>query len=149
MRSSLVVRASDCQFTSCNGPGFDPSIRRNLRGSRWSSAEYCVKKNKKNPPQKKKIKKNLHSPFENSRKILLFVKMSMYIIVCFSIGAFSLLLSVSDKDSRGWSLYTEHRNNGIHARGMSASVQLLHVHIWISFNVYSMSCLCSLQYLSL
>jgi hypothetical protein len=28
MRSSLVVRASDCQCTSCNGPGFDPSIRR-------------------------------------------------------------------------------------------------------------------------
>jgi hypothetical protein len=23
-----VVRASDCQCTSCNGPGFDPSIRR-------------------------------------------------------------------------------------------------------------------------
>ncbi len=28
MRSSLVVRASDCQCTSCNGPGFDPIIRR-------------------------------------------------------------------------------------------------------------------------
>ncbi len=28
MRSSLVVRASDRQCTSCNGPGFDPSIRR-------------------------------------------------------------------------------------------------------------------------
>jgi hypothetical protein len=28
MRSSLVVRASDCQCTSCNGPGFDPRIRR-------------------------------------------------------------------------------------------------------------------------
>jgi hypothetical protein len=28
LRSSLVVRASDCQCTSCNGPGFDPSIRR-------------------------------------------------------------------------------------------------------------------------
>jgi hypothetical protein len=27
MRSSLVVRASDCQCTSFNGPGFDPSIR--------------------------------------------------------------------------------------------------------------------------
>jgi hypothetical protein len=26
--ASLVVRASDCQCTSCNGPGFDPSIRR-------------------------------------------------------------------------------------------------------------------------
>ncbi len=29
MRSSLVVRASDCQCISCNGPGFDPSIRWN------------------------------------------------------------------------------------------------------------------------
>ncbi len=28
MISSLVVRASDCQCTSCNGPGFDSSIRR-------------------------------------------------------------------------------------------------------------------------
>jgi hypothetical protein len=28
MRSSLVVRASDCQCTSCNCPGFDLSIRR-------------------------------------------------------------------------------------------------------------------------
>jgi hypothetical protein len=28
MRTSLVVRASDCQCTSCNGPGFDPSILR-------------------------------------------------------------------------------------------------------------------------
>ncbi len=28
MRSSLLVRASDCQCTSCNCPGFDPSICR-------------------------------------------------------------------------------------------------------------------------
>ncbi len=28
MRSSLVVKASDCQCTSWNGPGFDLSIRR-------------------------------------------------------------------------------------------------------------------------
>jgi hypothetical protein len=29
-----VVRASECQCTSCNGPGFDPSIRRHggIRG---------------------------------------------------------------------------------------------------------------------
>jgi len=31
MRSSLVGTASDCQCTSCNGPGFDPSIRRQSR----------------------------------------------------------------------------------------------------------------------
>ncbi len=34
MRSSLVVRASDCQCTSCKGPGFDPSTQWNLRGGR-------------------------------------------------------------------------------------------------------------------
>jgi hypothetical protein len=28
MRSSLVVRAYDCQCTSCNDPVFDPSISR-------------------------------------------------------------------------------------------------------------------------
>jgi hypothetical protein len=28
MRSSQVVRAIDCQCNICNGPGFDPSIRR-------------------------------------------------------------------------------------------------------------------------
>ncbi len=40
MRSSLVVRASDCQCTSCNGPGFDPSIRRH-RGI-WGAADEAV-----------------------------------------------------------------------------------------------------------
>jgi len=46
MRSSLEVRAPDCQCTSCNGPGFDPSMLRhsNLRGGRWSSVEYSTKK---------------------------------------------------------------------------------------------------------
>ncbi len=52
MRSSLVVRASDCQCTSCNGPGFDPSIRR-LSGI-WGAADEAVlnivKKKRKNPP---------------------------------------------------------------------------------------------------
>jgi hypothetical protein len=32
MLSFLVVRASDCQCTNCNGPGFDPSIRRHSGG---------------------------------------------------------------------------------------------------------------------
>ncbi len=53
MRSSLVVRASDCQCTSCNGPGFDPSIRRH--SGIWGAADEAVlnkvrKKYKKNPP---------------------------------------------------------------------------------------------------
>ncbi len=56
MRSSLVVRASDCQCTSCNGPGFDPSAQWNLRDGRWSSAEYCTNK-KKRIPQKNIFKK--------------------------------------------------------------------------------------------
>ncbi len=40
MRSSLVVRASDCQCTSCNGPGFDPSIRRH--SGIWGAADETV-----------------------------------------------------------------------------------------------------------
>jgi hypothetical protein len=58
MRSSLVVRASDCQCISCNGPGFDPSIRRHS-GIRWSSAEYCTEQKRKNPPKKYYKKKNI------------------------------------------------------------------------------------------
>ncbi len=40
MRSSLLVRASDCQCTSCNGPGFDPSIRRH--SGIWGAADEAV-----------------------------------------------------------------------------------------------------------
>jgi hypothetical protein len=40
MRSSLVVRASDCQCTSCNGLGFDPSIRRH--SGIWGAADEAV-----------------------------------------------------------------------------------------------------------
>ncbi len=40
MRSSLVVRASDCQCTSCNGPGFNPSIRRH--SGIWVAADEAV-----------------------------------------------------------------------------------------------------------
>jgi hypothetical protein len=52
MRSSLVVRASDCQCTSCNGPGFDPSIRGH--SGIWGAADEAVlnivrKKMKKSP----------------------------------------------------------------------------------------------------
>ncbi len=36
MRSSLVVKGSDCQCTSCNGPGFNPSIRRH--STIWGAA---------------------------------------------------------------------------------------------------------------
>ncbi len=56
MRSSLVVRASDCQCTSCNGPGFDPSIRRH--SGIWGAADEAVlnivrtKKKRKKSPQK-------------------------------------------------------------------------------------------------
>jgi hypothetical protein len=53
MRSSLVVRASDCQCTSCNGPGFDPSIRRH--SGIWGAADEAVlnivRKKKKNLPK--------------------------------------------------------------------------------------------------
>jgi hypothetical protein len=56
--TSLVVRASDCQCTSCNGPGFDPSIRRH-RGI-WGAADEAVlnivrKKTQKNIKKKKNM----------------------------------------------------------------------------------------------
>ncbi len=40
MRSSLLDRASDCQCTSCNGPGFDPSICRH--SEIWGAADEAV-----------------------------------------------------------------------------------------------------------
>ncbi len=63
MRSSLVVRASDCQCTSCNGPGFDPSIRRH--SGIWGAADEAMlnivrKKEKKSP---KKYWKKRFEPF--------------------------------------------------------------------------------------
>ncbi len=53
MRSSQVVTASDCQCISCNGPGFDPSIRRH--SGIWGAADEAVLnivRKKKNPPKK-------------------------------------------------------------------------------------------------
>ncbi len=65
MRSSLVVRASDCQCTSCNGPGFDLSIRRH--SGIWGAADEAVlnivgKKYKKSPEKNifKKMFINMH-----------------------------------------------------------------------------------------
>ncbi len=61
MRSSLVVRASDCQCTSCNGPGFDPSIRRH--SGIWGAADEAVlnivRKKRKKSPQKIFEKKSI------------------------------------------------------------------------------------------
>jgi hypothetical protein len=62
MRSSLVVRASDCQCTSCNGPGFDPSIRRH--SGIWGAADETVlnivqTKRKKSPKKYLKKKKKI------------------------------------------------------------------------------------------
>jgi hypothetical protein len=55
MRSSLVVRASDCQCTSCNGPGFDPSIRRHsgIRGAADEAVLNIVLNKREKIPQKK------------------------------------------------------------------------------------------------
>ncbi len=54
LRFSLVVRASDCQCTSCNGPGLDPSIRRH--SGIWGAADEAVlntvRKKFKIPPKK-------------------------------------------------------------------------------------------------
>ncbi len=57
MRFSLVVRASDCQCTSCNGPGFDPSIRRHS-GIWWAADEAVLKlyEKEKKIPRKKYLK---------------------------------------------------------------------------------------------
>jgi hypothetical protein len=60
MRSSLVVRASDWQCTSCNGPGFDPSIRRH--SGIWGAADEAVlniiRTKRKKSPKKIFKKKN-------------------------------------------------------------------------------------------
>ncbi len=55
--SSLVVRASDCQCTSCNGPGFDPSIRRHSEGRQMKQCWILYWTKEKNPPKKYKKKK--------------------------------------------------------------------------------------------
>jgi len=54
MRSSRVVRVSDFQCPSCNGPGFDPSIRRHsgIRVAADEAVLNIVGKKLKNPPQK-------------------------------------------------------------------------------------------------
>ncbi len=51
MRSSLVVRASDCQCTSCNGPGFD----RHSEAADEAVLNIVWKRNKKIPPKIKII----------------------------------------------------------------------------------------------
>ncbi len=62
MRSSLVVRASDCQ---CTSPGLDPSIRR-YTGIWWAADEAVmniVRKINKNPPKKIIFKNSLKTKF--------------------------------------------------------------------------------------
>ncbi len=72
MRSSLVVRASDCQCTSCNGPGFDPSIRRH--SGIWGAADEAVlnivlNKREKIPP-KNIEKKNVNGGVKTKQPAL-------------------------------------------------------------------------------
>jgi len=61
MRSSLVVRASDCQCTSCNGPEFVPSIRRHsgICGAADEAVLNIVRKKKKRIPPKNIYKKTI------------------------------------------------------------------------------------------
>ncbi len=54
MRSSLVIRSSDCQCQSLNSPGFDPGILQ-LRGIWGAAAESVNKRNFKIPPYKQQI----------------------------------------------------------------------------------------------
>ncbi len=66
MRSSLVVRASDCQCTSCNGPGFDPSIRRH--SGIWGAADEAVLNIVRKKKKKKKKKQKAQNPFNTLQK---------------------------------------------------------------------------------
>ncbi len=61
MRSSLVVRACDCQCTSCNGPGFDSSIRRHsgIRGAADEAVLNIQQYEIKNPSKKILKEKNI------------------------------------------------------------------------------------------
>ncbi len=60
MRSRQVVRVSDCQWTSYNGPGFVPSIRRHSRI--WGAADEAVLNKKK--------RKQIKNPKNMMEKIL-------------------------------------------------------------------------------
>jgi hypothetical protein len=79
MRSSRMIRASDCQCRSRNSSGFDPSILRH--SGIWAAADpeavlntINSKKNKKNPPVKKKARNsrvcNLHLSESISSEVL-------------------------------------------------------------------------------
>ncbi len=78
MRSSLVVRASDCQCTSCKSPEFYPSIRRH--SGIWGAADEAVlnivrkqiKKIPKNSPVKNIILLSLQRKIVQIRLILNF-----------------------------------------------------------------------------
>jgi hypothetical protein len=50
-----MVRASDWQYTSCNGPGFDPSICRHIGITGAADEAVLNKVRKKIPPKKLKI----------------------------------------------------------------------------------------------
>ncbi len=84
MRSSLVVRASDCQCTSCNGPGFDSSIRRH--SGIWGAADEAVlnivlNKKRKNPP-KKYFKKSICMDHRLNRKLDLLSLFGLHVTWC-------------------------------------------------------------------
>ncbi len=72
MRSILVVRASDCQCTSCYGPGFDPSIRRH--SGIWGAADEAVlnivRTKRKKSPKKILKKKNWQKMWELTKRQL-------------------------------------------------------------------------------
>ncbi len=83
MRSNLVVRASDCQCTSCNGPGFDPSIRRH--SGIWGAADEAVlnivrTKRQKKFPQKILKKQNLGLVSMKYKSILDIHKFWKYVV---------------------------------------------------------------------
>ncbi len=99
MRSSLVVRASDCQCTSCNGPGFDLSIRRH--SGIWGAADEAVL-NIVRTKRKKSPKKYL---FKGIQEATSYLKLAIVIFWKFGVSfhkrqAFALIY-FSQKERSG------------------------------------------------
>ncbi len=113
MRSSLVVRASDCQCTSCNGPGFDPSIR--PHSGIWGAADEAVlnivrKKKKKSPP--KILKKTCRPTVRKPRTLCpsavsesTFLNLPKYRVALCEISEFRICLKWCWYDVFGVGLY--------------------------------------------
>jgi hypothetical protein len=75
MRSGLVVIASDYQCTKCNGPGFDPSIRRHS-GISGAVDEAVLNIVRKKSTKKRRRKKKMLCL---ARSLPLFISVSYFL----------------------------------------------------------------------